>query len=259
MMKITCLTENTSQNPGIGAEHGLCLFIETDNRKILFDMGQSDLFYKNAEKLGIDLSQADTAVLSHGHYDHGGGLAEFLEINRKAPVYLSRYAFEPHYNGTEKYIGLDVSLKDNKRLVFTEGETRIDNGFTLFDCNEKEKSRDIGSFGLNVCENGEYLPDDFRHEQYLLIEENGKRVLISGCSHKGIMNIADWFNPDVLIGGFHFSKLPLDETLESYAEYLDGFGTEYYTCHCTGVVQFEFMKKSMKNLNYLSSGQTILL
>ncbi len=256
-MKITALTENTAINSDIGAEHGLSLFIETEKNKILFDMGQTALFAENAVKLGIDLSGVDIAVLSHGHYDHGGGLGKFLEINKSAPIYINKYAFEPHYNGTEKYIGLDVSLKNSDRLIFTDGVTGIGNGLTLFDCNSKPKSHNIGSFGLNMYESGEFLPDDFRHEQYLLIEENGKRVLISGCSHKGIMNIVGWFNPDVLIGGFHFSKLPLDETLEGYAKYLDEFKAEYYTCHCTGVEQFEFMKKTMKNLNYLSAGQMI--
>lgn len=103
------------------------------------------------------------------------------------------------------------------------------------------------------------MPDDFRHEQYLCIEEKDKRVLISGCSHKGILNIVEWFEPNVLIGGFHFSKLPLDETLMGYAKFLDSFDTEYYTCHCTGPEQYQFMKKYMKQLNYLSTGVKIYI
>jgi len=99
-MKITALVENTSCDPDLGAEHGLSLYIETRRQKILFDMGQTDLFVSNAERLGINLSEVDLAVLSHGHYDHGGGLRRFLEINKRATVYLSRYAFEAHYNGT---------------------------------------------------------------------------------------------------------------------------------------------------------------
>lgn len=110
-MKITCLIENTTHFDTVECEHGLSLFIEYNGLKILFDMGQTELFYENAQKLGISLSDVDFAVLSHGHCDHGGGLKKFLEINKAAPVYLSRYAFEPHYNGTEKYIGLDVSLR----------------------------------------------------------------------------------------------------------------------------------------------------
>ncbi len=256
-MKITCLAENTCKNDNFICEHGLSLFIECDGLKILFDMGQTDLFYENAQKLDIDLKDVDFAVLSHGHYDHGGGLKKFLETNETAPVYISRYAFEPHYNGTEKYIGLDVSLKENSRLIFTEDVLRIADNITLFSCNEKERKHNLGSFGLNMKVNGQFLPDDFRHEQYLLIEENGRKILISGCSHKGIMDITEWFCPDVLVGGFHYSKLELDDKLSEYAKFLDGFNTEFYTCHCTGTDQYDFMKKYIKKLHYISCGEQI--
>ena len=252
-MKVTVLAENTSRC-GLPAEHGLSLYIETENRKILFDTGQSELFSENAERLGVDLKKVDIAVISHGHYDHGGGLKTFLKLNGSAPVYLHRCAFEPHFNGTEKYIGLDTSLAESPRLHFTESSTEIADGLTLYDCNSKEKLTDLGSFGLNMVQNGQMLPDDFRHEQYLMIEENGKKVLISGCSHKGIINIVDWFRPDVLVGGFHFSKLPLDGKLTEYAKTLNSFPTVYYTCHCTGTEQFEHMKQSIKNLRYISTG-----
>ena len=258
-MKIISLVENTSLNEEIETEHGLSLYIETKKHKILFDMGQSDMFSRNAEKLGVDLSDVDIAILSHGHYDHGGGLEEFLKINHKAYVYVSQYAFDSYYNGTEKYIGLNPMLKENKRLILTNGKVELDRGITLYHCNENSKSYDLGSFGLNVKRGEEYLPDEFLHEQYLLLEENGKKILFSGCSHKGILNIVEWFQPDVLLGGFHFSKLPLDETLKKYADYLNGFKTEYYTCHCTGRDQFSFMKQYMERLAYLSAGQTLTI
>ena len=253
-MKIISLAENTCSSGKYDVEHGLSLYIETENKKILFDMGQTELFAKNAELMGIDLKKVDVAVLSHGHYDHGGGLRKFLEINKKAPVYLSRYAFGKYYNGTEKYIGLYVNLKDSSRLVFVGENFEVCEGLNLYSCNGYKKDFDLGSSGLMVMEKEEFLPDDFRHEQYLLIEENNKKVLISGCSHKGILDITNWFSPDVLIGGFHFSKLPLDGTLKHYAEYLNEFDTDFYTCHCTGVEQYEFMRKYMDNLNYISTG-----
>ena len=256
-MKITALVENTSQDKKFGTEHGLSLYIEAGFQKILFDMGQSGLFADNAKVLGISLSDVTIAVLSHGHYDHGGGLAKFLEINKKAPVYISRYAFEGHYNGTEKYIGLDRNLRGNERLIYTDDIVSIGKGLMLYSCNKNAKKFHLGSFGLNAEVNGEMLPDDFRHEQYLLIEEDGKKVLISGCSHKGILDITEWFQPDVLVGGFHFSKLPLDDTLAEYAKYLNQFNTSFYTCHCTGTPQYEFMEKYMEHLFYLSAGQSI--
>lgn len=258
-MRITALAENTSVSDNFGAEHGLSLYIETDKHNILFDMGQTALFSENAEKLRVDLSMVDIAVLSHGHYDHGGGLKKFLSINDKAPVYINRYAFEPHYNGKEKYIGLDISLQDNERIIFTDDFYEIGQGLTLHSCNDRPKNIELGSLGLNMLINDRLLPDDFRHEQYLLIEENGRRILISGCSHKGILNIAEWFKPDVLVGGFHFSKLPLDDTLKGYADFLNGFATDYYTCHCTGTEQFAFMKKYIKKFSYLSTVESIVV
>lgn len=282
-MRITSLLENTTTNEQFKVEHGLSLFIETESYKILFDMGQSDLFAENAKTLGIDLKEVDIAVLSHGHYDHGGGLAKFLTLNDHAPVYVSAKAFERHYNGSEKYIGLDPALQGNARLQVINEEAceassdvpgkgvAIVSGLTLYTCNHLVRKYNLGSFGLTMvreddrqkeaCENREQkqelLPDDFTHEQYLLIEEKGKRVLISGCSHKGIMDIVEWFEPDVLVGGFHFSKLPLDETLAGYAMQLAQHNTMFYTCHCTGKEQYEYMKKYMPRLEYLSCGHSI--
>lgn len=258
-MKITSLVENTTADPRLGKEHGLSLYIEAAGRKLLFDMGQSDLFAQNAQALGIDLAGVELAVLSHGHYDHGGGLARFLQLNKTAPVYLSQYAFQPHYHGAERYIGLDTALEKSDRLRFVADQQQIAPGMTLFSCNDRPKQWDLGSFGLTMVQEGTLLPEDFRHEQYLLIEEKGRRVLISGCSHKGVLDIAQWFQPDVLVGGFHFSGLPLDDTLAGYARQLDAMDTEFYTCHCTGCAQYDFMRPYMHRLHYLSTGQSITL
>lgn len=258
-MKIVCLVENTALNDLVCAEHGLSLYIETKQSKILFDMGQTDLFSKNAKQLGVDLSSVDLAVLSHGHYDHGGGLFEFLRINKSAPVYVSENAFGDYFNGTQKYIGLDKALAENERIVFCGENYSIKDGLTLSCCNTCEREYNFGSCGLTEKQGEAFADDTFLHEQYLLIEEDGKRVLISGCSHKGVLNIEKWFSPDVLVGGFHFSKLALDNTLAKYARQLDGYNTQYYTCHCTGTEQYNYMKQYMKSLNYISCGQTIVI
>ncbi len=112
-MEITVLAENTTEC-NMPVEHGLSLYIEVCGKKILFDMGETELFSENAKKLGKDIGGVDTAIVSHGHYDHGGGLEKFLQINSKAKVYISRYAFEPHYNASGKYIGLKEELENNK-------------------------------------------------------------------------------------------------------------------------------------------------
>ena len=256
-MRITSLLENTTSRTDMKTEHGLSLYIETETKKILFDMGQTAFFAENAEALGIDLSAVDIAILSHGHYDHGGGLCKFLEINRHASVYIHRDAFQPHYNGTEKYIGLDTALARNPRIVFTSEDLDLGKGLSLFSCNERERRYVLESAGLTEKVGDVFIPDDFRHEQYLLICEKGKRVLISGCSHKGILDITEWFAPDILVGGFHFSKKPLDGALTEAARRLAVYPTEYYTCHCTGEAQFSYMKDYMEKLRYLSCGESI--
>lgn len=256
-MKVVSLLENTTKNDYLEVEHGLSLYIEANNHKILFDMGQSDLFYKNALKLGVDLSLVDIAIISHGHYDHGGGLEKFLEINKKAFVYVHSNAFDAHYNGQIKYIGLNKIIARNPRLIFTENIKKIDTGLTLFSCNDKKRHYKFGSFGLTKKMGDSFLDDDFIHEQYLLIEEKGKRILLSGCSHKGILNILSWFMPDYLIGGLHVSKIALDDSLISLANQINNYGSTIYTCHCTGVEQYEFMKNHINNLKYLSCGDII--
>lgn len=262
-MKIVTLMENTACRPELAAEHGLSLYIEACGRRILFDAGQSGAFAENAGRLGVDLSAVDTAILSHGHYDHGGGMGRFLELNHIAPVYLRRDAFGAHFNGSEKYIGLDPLLRESGRLFFTDDGLDIAPGIRLRSGNQLPREVPFPSFGLNLREQGALHPDRFLHEQYLILEENGKRVVISGCSHKGIENILRWFRPDVLIGGFHFMKLDPEQdaqTLADAAEALLAFPTVYYTGHCTGQAQYDFLRKRMgERLHPLNTGTEILL
>lgn len=106
-MKFVTLVEDTTKCE-LGAEHGLSIYAETEKHKLLFDVGTTDLFIKNAKALGIDLSQVDTVVISHGHNDHGGGLDAFLAINDHAVIYLQEKAFNDHY--TAKKTGRNISV-----------------------------------------------------------------------------------------------------------------------------------------------------
>lgn len=261
-MKVITLVENTSHREDLIAEHGLSLYIETEQHRILFDSGQSDAFAKNAEKLSVDLSQVDFVVLSHGHYDHGGGLKHFLELNDHAPVYMSTHAFGPHYNGSDKYIGLDPDLMTSDRLRFISETVSLHDGITLHCCETAQTPYPVNPFGLKRLEKGIFQDDDFRHEIYMTLEEKGNTILFSGCAHRGILNIANWFQPDVCFGGFHFSKLetvgPDAAVLDHAAKTLLQWPTRFYTGHCTGQRQYEYLKTIMgEQLHSLSCGVQI--
>lgn len=245
-MKLVTLVENTRCREDLVCEHGLSLYLETGEHKILFDMGQSGAFWDNGEKLGVDLKAVDFAMLSHGHYDHGGGMGRFLKGNDHAEIYVNQYAFEPHFNAGGKDIGLDPSLLCG-RILLTE-ERELAPGIRLV-------TVPFGPADTAGMTTSDGNPEDFRHEQYLLVEEKGKRILISGCSHKGIVAIAEHFRPDILVGGFHFMKTEDESILRAAAERLMTLGCVYYTGHCTGERQFAFLKALMGHqLQSISTG-----
>ena len=162
-MRITSLVENTSA-PGLPTEHGLSLFVEAGERRFLFDMGHTDLFARNARALGVDLNDAEFAVLSHGHYDHGGGMETFFALNDHAPVYVSPHAFEPHYDGTEKDIGLDARMADSPRIVPVNEVTGIAPGMTLYPA-DRNAVIAFDASGLTVLRDGRIITH-FTKENY---------------------------------------------------------------------------------------------
>lgn len=272
-MTIQVLSENTSVSENFGYEHGLSLYVETPKHRLLFDTGASGLFAENAAKLGVDLSMIDIAVLSHGHYDHGGGLRTFLNQNSMAKVYVHKRAFEPHYanrpDGTKAYIGLDTGLLPSEHFVFCDGRYILDEELELFSKIREETPVPSGNAELFQKSGDSYLPDDFAHEQNLVIRQNGRAILIAGCAHRGIVNIVRQFQadngrfPDIVIGGFHLhsrglGKSETPEAVDAVARELLQTGARYYTCHCTGQEAYRRLKAAMGDqISYLSAGSRL--
>lgn len=273
-MKIVTLVENTPGRFGCVFEHGLSFYIETSTHKILLDTGASDVFLQNALYLGIDLAEVDMMVLSHGHYDHAGGILEFVKINSKAPIYMRPTAVKAYYNYRStgaKYIGMDERIFNLDRIVFTEEIHVLSDNISLFSGVTGRRLWSEGNKQLKCLENGVYLQDDFDHEQSLVIREGGRSVLISGCAHNGILNILDKYQelyrelPDMVITGFHMKKnAPLTdaekEIVKNTARELVTYqNTCFYSGHCTGEEAFGIMKEIMgEQLQALHSGERIL-
>lgn len=248
-MRVYVTMENSACSREFACEHGLSLYMETGDTHILFDTGATSAFADNAKKMGMALSDVDFGVLSHGHYDHAGGIHRFFEENDHAPLYVDHRAFGAYVSGTARSISASADLASDPRIIRTGDHLQITQNITLLTCNWENTIHPIEHHGLHVLRQGKLLPDTFRHEQYLMVADADHRIVISGCSHKGICNIVHWLRPDVLIGGFHFSKISTEgegrEKLIAAAKELASYQTVYYTGHCTGDAQYDVMKSIM--------------
>lgn len=278
-MKIVNLIENTEGTSGCISAHGLSFYVETEKHRLLCDLGPSEDTLKNAALLGIDLRAVDTVILSHGHYDHSGGIIPFAELNHTALIYMQKSAADGYYaddgetadSGAAdryRYIGIDREITKLPQVRFTDGDFVIDDELSLF-VMDKCGRLPFTNVRLKRLENGAYVQDDFRHEQFLVIREKGRTVLMSGCAHNGILNIVGEYNrkygsdPDVVISGFHLMKKTdykdhQIREIKDTAEELARHDTLFYTCHCTGIPAYEIMKEIMGDkLRYVHSGDEI--
>lgn len=273
-MRIVNLVEDTRGVPECVPQHGLSFYIETEDHCLLFDTGASEITWENARRLGADLTKVDTVILSHGHYDHAGGIQSFTDINPDARIYMLESASGEYFrkkpgNAGYKYIGIDPGIPTLPQVTLVRGDTEIDGELSLFTGVRGDHYRpDTGSV-LKERKNGRYSADAFRHEQHLVIREGDRLVLFCGCAHTGILNILETFEkkygrlPDVVIGGMHLNR-PEDftpeqeEELKALAADLAGTGCVFYTGHCTGIPAFRILKSVLgAQIQYVHCGQLV--
>ncbi len=273
-MKWTILSDNKSSDSRLSTEHGLSILLETERHKILLDTGASDVFIKNAEQLGIDLSDVDYVFISHGHSDHAGGFRYIFEHNKQVKVIVSPDAMSGkffskrgnlHSITTEwPEIGDDRLILINQTFEITEGIHVIAHipqnhpmpkgNQNLYVQNTKRRTSEnnvVLASTLSSEEefdevNGDYIHDDFRHELALYVEG----LLFTGCAHSGLENIlaACPWPVNTVVGGFHLlDGQESEEELKALAQRLKARypQTQFYTSHCTGNNVFEVMKSVM--------------
>ena len=264
-MKWTVLSDNRTNESHLNTEHGLSILLETDKHRILLDTGASDVFIRNAEKMGIDLSTVDYVFISHGHSDHAGGVEHLMKINDKAQVIVSPDAVSGKFFSKRRYlhsITTEWPEEMQERMVFVDDSCEIAEGIHAISHIPQTYPMPQGNQHLFVQNSeGDYVPDDFRHELALYVDG----LLFTGCAHSGLENIlaACPWPVKTVVGGFHLlDDHETEKELAVLAQRLKAKypNTQFYTSHCTGDKVFAILKTEMGNqLHAFSCGMTIIV
>lgn len=265
-MKVTVLVENTApQDSGLTPEHGLSLYIQYQDHHILLDAGSSQAFARNAQALGIDLSQVDLAVLSHGHYDHSDGLRYFLEENPACKVYARPQAGGPYFStstGSPRFIGIHRDIWEGRPNRFDCGEGVRQPAPGVWLVPETVHGGPFASKETNLLKKlgpDQFVPDDFVHEHSLVLEGTDGLVVFNSCSHGGIVNIVqgvrDTLGREVtsVVGGLHMFSAKAPSGLNCPPDYpgqvaraLKELGVRrVYTGHCTGQAALALLREEL--------------
>ena len=247
---ITVLVDNRAGGPGVLAEHGLAFWIEADGHRILFDTGQGKVLQHNAQQLDISLDTAEMVVLSHGHFDHTGGLKAVLESGGEMAVCLHPAALERKYarqkTGPHRSIGipgLDEATLSRQAsfLVWTREPAELSRGVRVTgEIPRRNDFEDTGGpfYRDPLCTEPDLLPDD----QVLYIETSAGLVVVLGCAHAGVVNTLDYVaeltgqnRVYAVLGGMHLVRAT-PRRLEATVAALERYGVQRVgTAHCTGM------------------------
>lgn len=278
-MKIITLIENKkADSKELINENGLSLYIEKDNKHILFDTGRTGNFIINAQKLGVNLESIDAVVISHGHGDHGGGLLDFLKINTKAKIYMKRSALGEHYFHYlffNKNVSLnkDIFNKYSNRINYIDSFTEMMKDIYVITDIENHYEIPKGNKYLFVKDGNKLTRDEFKHELIMVVKDQDGICMFTGCSHNGTANMiqavrSKFSNANIkaIIGGFHLVRIPIIKSLSASQDEIDVIVRKIidekiekiYTGHCTGEKSYKKLKNILGDkIKYIRTGSKI--
>jgi len=265
-LEMTVLIDNVATEPLVG-EWGLSILITADDRSILLDTGASHLFAQNAERLGIDLNSVDTGVLSHAHYDHADGMDTFFSLNQEAPFLVREGTRENCFgikDGALHYIGIQSGIlkQHEARIQYVSGVYKIADGLWLVPHRKSDYTAIAMRNDLYTVCGQDRRPDDFAHEQSLVVETEKGLVVFNSCSHAGMTNILADISEmlgreDVYayVGGLHLYKMT-DEELDLLCGEIQRTAIKHiFTGHCTGDHAFNYLQGRLgPGIRQFSSG-----
>ncbi|MFW6106695.1 MAG: MBL fold metallo-hydrolase [bacterium] len=247
--KITVLVENTAGRRGLLGEHGLSFWIELGDKHVLFDTGQGHVLLNNARRLGIRLDHVDGIALSHGHYDHTGGLSDALRNARATTVYTHPAAFDAKYarnpDGSARDVGMpgldEEMIRDMAELVLVEGPTEVCGGLYLTGpVPRTTEFEDTG--GAFFTDRSCTQPDALIDDQAAFMETEAGTVVILGCAHAGVINTLQHIQAltrnrpiHTVIGGMHLLHASPERMDKTVAELRRLDVKRLLPCHCTGM------------------------
>ena len=250
-VKVTVLAENSVVVPfNVIGEHGFAAFVETPDFNFLFDTGQGKALVNNALALKKDLTSIKFLYLSHGHYDHTGGIENLLKIKSPLIVYTHKDAFSKRYwskNNVKIYVGIPFSKAYLESLganfVYEQEFREIEKG--IYSSGEIERKTDFEKIDEEMKvenKNGELVQDQIWDDFSLAIDTSKGLVVILGCAHSGIVNILNHFinktgKKDIyaVIGGTHLG-FATNEQINATLEVIDKYNIQKLgASHCTGL------------------------
>lgn len=259
---INTLVENTVNIPGLKGEHGVSFLIRLHGRKALFDTGQTDLLLENAERMGLGLSDVSAIVISHGHFDHTGGLTAAMAAAPNARVWLHRRALEPKFSrqadGRTRYNGMPPAVVSSlrqaaERVEWVSERREVLPG--LFSTGPIPRQTDFEETSGHFFREEECVtPDSLEDEQSLYFDTSKGLVVVLGCGHPGVINTLRYVQDlargrpiHTVMGGFHLlsaSEQRLDRTIEALRE-LEV--RRVIPAHCTGALPAARMWQAFPN------------